>query len=53
MGDLNCRLDDTSRDTVLQAIENNDMKHLLKLDQVKYESHHEKNCLRGLWLGKT
>ena len=34
MGDLNCRLDDTSRESVIHAIENNEMEKLLKLDQV-------------------
>ena len=35
MGDLNCRLDDTSRDSVVNAIEKNEMEKLLKLDQVR------------------
>ena len=34
MGDLNCRLDDMSRVSVLNAIEKNEMEKLLKLDQV-------------------
>ena len=37
MGDLNCRLDDTSRKSVLQAIETDDMQKLLKLDQVRLQ----------------
>ena len=39
MGDLNCRLDDTSRNSVLNAIEKNEMEKLLKLDQVCVISH--------------
>ena len=42
MGDLNCRLDDTSRESVLKAIESNNMKHLLKLDQVNKVNFHNK-----------
>ncbi|XP_045174145.1 inositol polyphosphate 5-phosphatase K-like isoform X2 [Mercenaria mercenaria] len=35
MGDLNCRLENISRDAALKCIENNDLDKLLKLDQLK------------------